>query len=322
MDIRTDAEFKLYTRFKKAEFVQLAHELQLPAIVKTAKGDTAGRLEALWIFLVRMANPGTNHVLNQLLNLRDRRACGRIFYAVLEYVYDNFAWTVQDINRWRLHMPSFAAACAARRSAYVTLMSMIDGTLSAMCRPRGGYSPAMPDGIQRSVFSGHKKRHGLKYQGVVIPNGLFGDFFGPVLGRRSDSFLLAVSGFLNRMRRLQQSTGVRYIAYGDAAYAPSPYIQRAFKGANLTQQQRALNRRMRPLRIAVEWIFGSIEQQWGYLRYPKGMQMLKQPLGTIFTVAAVLTNCHTCCYGNVTVNYFNCAPPSLHDYLHTWLVPL
>lgn len=321
MDGREDAEFKLYTRFKKNEFRQLLHELRLPARVKTTAGDIVDCDEALWIFLVRMSHPGTWHVLNPIMNHRDRRSCSRIFYVVLDHIYDNFVWTVEDINRWEAHMATFAGALSRKGCPYVTCMSFIDGTLSTMCRPRGGYSATHPDGVQRSVYSGHKKQHGLKYQGVVVPCGIMADCYGPVLGRRSDAYMLGESGFLERMRRLQANTGVAFISYGDAAFPQSAWIQRAFKGVNLTDQERQMNLEMRKHRIAIEWSFGGIEQQWGFLRYPKGMQLFKQPLAKIYMVAVVLTNCHCCCYGNVTNNYFDVAPPTLHDYLHARVMP-
>jgi len=304
LDAMSNSQCKLATRFNKDKFRKLFHALRMPAQYRTKHGGMViSGEEALWIFLVRMANPGTWHILGPTMHHVHRPVCSDIFYQVLDHVY-SYKHCINDINRWSRHMPAFRETLKRNGCPFDTCIGFIDGTLVAMNRPRGGYSPVTMDGIQRSVYSGHKKRHGLKYQCVILPNGIIGDFYGPVLGRRTDGFMLAQSNLLNRMHTLQIG-GVQYVVYGDPAYALSRYIVRAYKGPNLSARRRRLNRRMRPLRISVEWGFGGIEQQWGLLRYPKGMYLMKQPLAKIYTAAALLHNLHVLSgHGNLTLNWF------------------
>ena len=64
----------------------------------------------------------------------------------------------------------------------------IDGTVRPICRPRSN---------QRILYNGHKLVHAIKFQSVIIPNGLIANLWGPMEGRRHDCALLASSGLLN-----------------------------------------------------------------------------------------------------------------------------
>ena len=54
----------------------------------------------------------------------------------------------------------------------------IDCTVRPICRP--SYH-------QRQAYNSHKHFHGLKYQAVMLPNGLFGHLYGPIEGRHNSS---------------------------------------------------------------------------------------------------------------------------------------
>ena len=47
----------------------------------------------------------------------------------------------------------------------------MDGTVRPICRPGE---------MQRAVYNGHKRVHGLKFQSVALSNGLIANLFGPV----------------------------------------------------------------------------------------------------------------------------------------------
>lgn len=65
-------------------------------------------------------------------------------------------------------------------------VGFIDGTAIFVARPGGG--------LQRACNSGHKRRHALKFQGVLTPDGLFVHLFGPLEGRRHDMTMYYRSG--------------------------------------------------------------------------------------------------------------------------------
>ena len=47
----------------------------------------------------------------------------------------------------------------------------VDGTVRPDCRPKRN---------QKTVFNGHKRVHSLKFQSVVLPNGMIANLYGPV----------------------------------------------------------------------------------------------------------------------------------------------
>ena len=73
----------------------------------------------------------------------------------------------------------------------------IDGTFQKTCRP--SY-------FQRLAYSGHKQCHGIKFQSVVTPDGLYAHFYGPIAGNRHDASLLNFSNLLPKLALLCLTT--------------------------------------------------------------------------------------------------------------------
>ena len=150
---------------------------------------------------------------------------------------------------------------------------------------------------------------------MVTPNGLIAHLYGPVEGRRHDAFMLNTSGLLPLLQQLVKPNGERYVLYGDPAYGLTQNILAPFKGARITANEQAFNKKMSKVRISVEWGFGKIMQYFAYLDFKKNQKVLLQPVGKYYAVACVLINCHTCLYGSLTSKYFGLNPPSLETYL-------
>lgn len=184
----------------------------------------------------------------------------------------------------------------------------IDGTLRKCCRPGGNGDP------QREIFDGHHRAHGLVYQGVVFPKGLFTDLHGPISGRRHDAYALRVSNLNARLAEAQAGAQAQYKAYSDAAYPILTRIDRGYRAANLTAAQRAYNRALAEIRVCVEWQFGKVTSLHPSIENKANLKLVQQPIGKYSTVAALISNVHTCLYGSVTGRFFCVNPPSLEDY--------
>lgn len=190
------------------------------------------------------------------------------------------------------------------------LCGFLDGTLRKNSRPGG--EPG--EDLQREIFDGHHRSHGLIWQSLVFPNGMMGDLYGPVAGRRHDAYVLSLSELNPRLQQVMQGWPRPLKVYGDAAYPILSHVDRGFRGANLSQAQRAYNRALSRVRISVEWQFGKVVQMFPFVDFSADLNLLLQPIAKYYLVAALLTNAHTTCYGSITSKYFNCFPPTLEEY--------
>lgn len=64
----------------------------------------------------------------------------------------------------------FAAAVKNQGAPLENCVGFVDGTIRPTCRPHRR---------QKVAFSGHKRQDGLKFQSVMLPNGIIGSLMGP-----------------------------------------------------------------------------------------------------------------------------------------------
>jgi hypothetical protein len=82
----------------------------------------------------------------------------------IEHVHTKFPHLIDErsFTSWAPHFRSFADAFQRAGVPVPNLIGFIDGKLWPICRP-GRYQSVM--------YSGHKRIHGIKTQGIVFPNG-------------------------------------------------------------------------------------------------------------------------------------------------------
>jgi transposase len=119
-----------------------------------------------------------------------------------------------------------------------------DATEQPTCRPTGRDT-------QQRYYSGRKKRHTLKTQVVVLPDGTIAAFSDTVPGSQHDKSLYDASGLANH---LDQDEAIM----GDSGYQGIQHDHRAVlpdkkpKGGELTDDQKARNHQISQARIVVE----------------------------------------------------------------------
>ena len=64
------------------------------------------------------------------------------------------------------------------------------------------FKTQLANNIQRAVYSGHKRHHGIKLQSIILPDEMIAQMFGPVEGRRHDVTLLKLSRLHEKMQLL------------------------------------------------------------------------------------------------------------------------
>ena len=86
--------------------------------------------------------------------------------------------------------------------------------------------------LQQAFYTRYKKAHGLLFQCISAPNGLFIDMYGPAVGRHNDLWLLNRSGIKGILGALFAGI-IHYTCYGDSIYVPGFVIVHPFCAAIL-----------------------------------------------------------------------------------------
>ena len=283
---------------------RLVVALRMPEFVRGNNGTTRSRAYALLILLNRLGY-ANRWVTIEALFKEQRRTLQAIFATTVDLLYYEHLNVLHTVDTVRLQplLPRFAAA-VKEQTGVDRCIGFIDGKFFGMCRPTEG---------QESVYNGHKKGHGFQQQGVVTPDGIMIQFYGPVEGRHHDSYLLGLSEFEDQMSAWDQD----YYVYGDPAYGLSTHIQAPFDRISGSDVEQEYNASMSRARVSVEHVFGRIIKLFAFVDWKKKLQMMHAPVGKFITIAALLTNCHSCLNPNQVSQNFGVAPPVLEDYLRT-----
>lgn len=337
IDKYTDSECWEQLRFRKPDILTLAEALRLPTELVTARRRYRfTREEALCVLLRRLAHAGSWETILDFLGGRSRSEYVEVYRAMLIYIWTHFSDKISNICRWADHAQLWADAIHVGAGApCARCVGFVDGTIRSIARPgvfaclttlmNSPLSHFMPFGLsgvcQDRFYSGYVKEHGIKFQSVVAPNGLIVDLWGPMDGRRGDGYMLRESRLESRLQQFCAITGSDYYVYGDPAYPLTPYIMRGLKGP-MTAIEAAFCQAMSRERITVEWGYHLITEKWRMLDCVAQQKVRKSPIAINYAVAALLTNVHSCFYGNeISLHYMRVygerlKPPSVEDYLH------
>ena len=171
--------------------------------------------------------------------------------------------------------------------------------------------------IQRAFYSGYMRAHGLKYQTLLLPNGMLGSVWGSAISH-NDVGVMNMSGLEDHLQEILDfipGTTSYPTLFGDAIFVPSPVVTNRIQ--NSTQEQTIIDRRMNSIRQSVELTYGLFFGLFHYFREPRRLQMLNKAELHYRTgmVGFFLLNCYTCIRGNVVTSFFNVQPPSIEEYL-------
>ena len=141
--------------------------------------------------------------------------------------------------------------------------------------------------------------------------------FGPVPAKTHDAKLLRESELLDQLEEIMPPDGdsTIYTLYGDLAYVQSMYLIGGFQNAAVGMDDALYNRIMSSVRIAVEWGFSAITEQWKFLDFQQSMKILECPVMQYYIVAAFLCNLHNCLVGSKMQLHFNAQQLTIDEYL-------
>lgn len=237
-------------------------------------------VEGLCTVLRRLAYPCRLEDLEPVLG-RTKVEISYIFNHVIDYLYNTHNHLLSDLSRDWLsyeHLRNYAEAVSDRNAPLENCWGFIDGTVRPICRPQLN---------QKLVFNGHKRVHGLKFQSIVIPNGLISHLYGPIEGRHHDAGMLRESNVLAQMaNHMISPNGHIFSVYGDPAYPLGDgYIIPPYRGGAISRNQMIFNKRMFAVRICVEWVVGKVLSLFAYL------DIKKKSKGLPTTCRKILCSC-------------------------------
>lgn len=195
----------------QGRYPRLQSALDIPEGIKFSNRIVETGQNSLLLILWRLSYPNR---LVDLLDLfpRSEGELSVIFNETLDYIYDKYIFMLDDVSNlsWLSpeHLDTYSAAVTRKGSPLDRCWGFIDGIARPMCRP----------GVAQLVaYSGHKRCHCLKFQSVMVPNGLICHMFGPIEGRRHDAMLPRSSGLQDQLHgeNVYDETGNPYVLYGD-----------------------------------------------------------------------------------------------------------
>jgi len=232
-------------RFFPSDVGRVAAALHLDAVFPLVRyrGDAT---ECLAIALRRLASPARWADLEVMFG-HCRSSLSESFCRTVDRLTTKWGHL---LTRWRREFMAeraavYVGAVRRRRAPLQTCVGFIDGTAIHVARPGGG--------LQRSCYSGHKRRHVLKFQSVTTPDGWVFHMYGPHEGRRHDIVLYYESGLDDDLRQTLLIDGVQYCLYGDSAYVLRSWMQTGHgNGPDRTAAERAFDLSMSRIRKTVE----------------------------------------------------------------------
>ena len=173
LDNMDEAECKAEFRFDKKDLPVLAEALQIPPSFKLNQGSIVHGMEGLCMLLRPLAYPcrfgdmvsrfgSTVPILSMATN------------HVIDFIYNTHGHRITRWNNLLLNPPAlemYARLVHHKGAALQNCFGFVDGTVRPIARP---------DQHQRVMYNGHKRVHAIKFQSLVLPNGLIANLYGPV----------------------------------------------------------------------------------------------------------------------------------------------
>ena len=307
VDEWSDVECHTELRFAKQDLDELLECLGVPEKITCEQRTVCGGMEGLCILLKRLSYPCRYTGMVPRFGRNPTELC-LIFNRIVDFTYDNHHHRLRRWDQFFLQpnqLNRYAEAVHQQGAPLSNCFGFIDGTVRGIARPQEN---------QRVMYNGHKRMHSLKFQSVVIPNGLIANLHGPFEGKRHDSTMLQETGLLNDLRRVAFYNGDHLCLYGDPAYPLGLHLQAPFRNMHLTPQMVLYNEAMSEVRVAVEWLFGNITNYFKFIDFKSQLRVNMSAVGKFYIVCALLENAHTCLYGNIVSEKFGIQPPSLREY--------
>lgn len=121
----------------------------------------------------------------------------------------------------------YAAAALRISETFENCIKFLDGTVLLICCPKG-YA------LQRAVYNGHKRGHGLMFQNLFLPHGIAVHADEPNEGRRHDFRMWKRSDPDEQLSSMLLIGQTQHVAYGNSVYGQQSWFETSHSGSGLT----------------------------------------------------------------------------------------
>jgi hypothetical protein len=118
----------------------------------------------------------------------------------------------------------------------------------------------------------------LKHQTVDIAHGITIDMHGPMSLRRNDLTVLRESKIVYRLQAIQLGHENQYVLFGNSAYKKQSHLTSYFKDDTQIEEHAEWNKRLKHVRISIEWIMEEQQHCTSILRIKRSSEFLHPKL--------------------------------------------
>lgn len=160
------------------------------------------------------------------------------------------------------------------------------------------------------------------YVALVAPNGMFVEIGDAYPASFNEERIVDLAGLSCRLRDVSLEIALNcddaqpfYAAYGDCGFHDNAAILVPYpKTRSMDPIQKRFNQSMASARVSIENAFAKVVNLWAFVDFDKNLHLNAQPIGSYYVVAILLTNAHSCIYGNQVARAFGVPTPSLEMY--------
>jgi len=301
--------FFQFMRFSPAHFLTLLTVLNLTEAVKFGGGSVVSGIEALAIFLFRLATLGGNGEIGlifkrptSMISSLATHLSSSIFWGKLERLasFDHEWLNFPNLSAWG------EALVHEKFFPLKTIAGFLDGKCIRCCRPTNN---------QKSWYCCHHADHVFKFQIITWLNGML-TCWGPFAGSVNDAKCVKSFGISPLVKAALKFGSTQFNLLADKGYAISDGILTNYHGRNLPREKKLYNQIHNHHRTSAEWGINCILQNWMRFSSKKLLRVNQSSCGLEFYIACHLTNLKTILEGGnrVTMRY-NTSPPTLEEYM-------
>ncbi len=334
-DVWTDDQLEGFTHLRAVDYVAILEQLGWLHLSFTTRhaGTVRYRSEfGLCLLLFKLRSSMTFKDMSSVFRCPVTTLCV-IFKDVLFRFYEETEHHVRNsLKRWKpaFHIFSTAIENAIRSHAQKsnvttfdllgkTMFGFVDGTGVHICKPTGS--------IETVFFGGHHRKHEVRFQLTVAPNGMIMDVAGPVPGSFNDvqlfhDRLFNLPSLSQQLYDCKEEGDRHWLVIGDLAYKAESHVvtpRSMPTNGTLTTDEQNYNKLLSDVRVEVERTIGSVKQKFPVLggdgRRLKVNENLILPM---FVSACVLHNLILTCPSRECIQHnsgrFNVDMPCMSTY--------